>query len=98
MKHRLLTCFALLPLTLAVLAAGPAGVVAGTHAATTDRRATTLHLAATPRPTPVEMAAVGEPAEPAADPVGSLAGALVVGAAVAFAGTATVRRRTGARR
>ena len=93
MKRRLLTCFAVVPLTLAVLTAGPAGLASGTHAVTS------VYVASARHRVPVEMAAsVSAPARHSADAFGTLAGAMVAAAAAAFAGTATVRRRKGVQR
>lgn len=93
MKRRLLICFAVVPLALAVLTAGPVGPIFGTPTPTG------VYVASARRPVPVEMAAsVSPPAKHAADAFGTLAGAMVVASAAAFAGTAMVRRRKNVQR
>jgi hypothetical protein len=97
MKRRFLTCFAVVPSTLAFLAAVPAGVSPRTPATSSMDVASVRKPV--PVPMPVEMAAsVSAPAKHAADAFGTLAGAMVAAAGAAFAGTAMVRRRKGVQR
>lgn len=99
MKRRFLTCFAVVPSALAVLAAVPAGVSPRTPATSSMYVASVRKPAPVPMPIPVEMAAsASAPAKHAADAFGTLAGAMVAAAGAAFAGTAMVRRRKGVQR
>ena len=92
MRHRILTGLAVASLSaLAALTAGHAEAATGVPAPTLSGGG---FLPADRQPVAVDMAAdVSEPSRQAADSEALLAGAMVLGACAAFAGTGMVRRR-----